>query len=237
MPMAATVVHQVRRIIVYKASRARAAAPRTPAAWVTWAAAPEDCEAMVGVAEPVIVMEAVMDMSLIMDMELIMDAELSDITELSDAELSDAELADADIMELSIDMELISDEMELTIELMIAEELSGDTLDMEAEGAMVMLMAPDWAGTETETPAAAQVCWTAWMVAIWSSAEQDFCTQGIAEAKRVSAFLQWQPKSVREEQPSEVRGATKHCSYSVLALLVPMCSQSIRTAQEGMLSS
>jgi hypothetical protein len=106
-------------------------------------------------------MEAVMDMSLIIDIELIMDAELSDMAELSDAELSDAELADAELAELSIDMELISDSMELTMELIIIEELSGDTLMEVAEGAMVMLMAPDWAGTETETPAAAQVCSTA----------------------------------------------------------------------------
>lgn len=86
--------------------------------------------------------------------------------------------------------------------------------ELEAE-----LEPPVEAGAETETvtPAWAQVLSTAEMTVAWSLAEQELWTQGVTDEMSESNFLQWHAKSVREEQPSEVKGVTKQLSYATVS--------------------
>jgi hypothetical protein len=73
-------------------------------------------------------------------------------------------------------------------------------------------------GISMGAPASAQVFWTAAMVAAWSEAEHAPWTQGCTVARRLAPFWQWHLKSVREEQPSLVRGPTRHANWDVLLM-------------------
>lgn len=64
-------------------------------------------------------------------------------------------------------------------------------------------------GMTMGTPAPLHVSSTAEMVAAWSSAVQAPWTHGCTLPRRLAPCLQWHAKSVREEQPSVVRGPTK----------------------------
>lgn len=79
--------------------------------------------------------------------------------------------------------------------------------DGAAEGAALV------SGMVMGTPTPLHVSSTAWMVVAWSAGEQAPWTQGWTVARREAPFSQWHLKSVRDEQPSEVRGPTKQVSY------------------------
>jgi hypothetical protein len=89
-----------------------------------------------------------------------------------------------------------------------AAEEAAEVADATAEPA-----AEEASGISMGTPAPAQVDSTASMVVFWSAAEQAPCTQGWTEASSSAPCLQWQAKSVREEQPSLLRGPMKHVSW------------------------
>lgn len=69
--------------------------------------------------------------------------------------------------------------------------------------------ADEASGISIGAPASWQVDSTAAIVVAWSAALQAPCTQGWTDDKSFAPCLQWQAKSVREEQPSEVKGPMK----------------------------
>lgn len=66
-------------------------------------------------------------------------------------------------------------------------------------------------------PFSAQVFWTAAMVASLSLELHAPSTQGCTEERSWAPFWQWHLKSVRDEQPSLVRGPMKQLSCDMLA--------------------
>ena len=82
----------------------------------------------------------------------------------------------------------------------------------EVADATAELAAEEASGISMGTPAPAQVVSTASMVVCWSAAEQAPCTQGWTVASSLAPCLQWQAKSVMEEQPSLLRGVIKQVS-------------------------
>lgn len=66
-------------------------------------------------------------------------------------------------------------------------------------------------GTEMGWPAEEHWATTALETEIWSETAQAFWTQGVMVSTSWG-FWQWQAKSVRDEQPSEVRAVTKQLS-------------------------
>lgn len=176
---------------IYKAKRARAAAPRRPAACVACAAAPVnwlgEAEGVVE-AEPLAapVADAALDMALLRALLMLLAAdsradEASETTEEADEAAEEAAEAAAEVAELATDE--------------AAEEVSG---------------------ISRGTPASWQVFSTAAMVVAWSSAEQAPWTQGWTVARSSVPFLQWQAKSVKVEQPSLVRGPMKQFNCCTL---------------------
>jgi hypothetical protein len=207
-------LHPVYRSSIYKASIARAAAPRRPAAWVAWAAPPVNWEA--ADEAPAAADEA-------------LDAAAEVAEEALDAA---AEVADARTDEIA------AAALEATLEASAALEEAADAaaevaLATAEEAAAAALEA---AGIWMGTPASWQVFSTAWMVVAWSAAEHAFSTQGFTVARRAVPFWQWHLKSVREEQPSDPRGPTKQVNYDTL-VRASIYWLGLRTAQDGMLSS
>lgn len=127
---------------IYKAKKAMAAAPMIPAAWVAWAAAPVNWEAVVGAADVGVVplLEGV-------GVALTLDTGAADVA------ASDVVGAAEDT---AAEEDGASDEAGASLVVGAAED--GATED-----------AP---GTEIGTPAAAQVSSVAAMAAAWSAAEQ-----------------------------------------------------------------
>lgn len=178
-------------VFIYKASMARAAAPMIPAAWVAWAAAPVNS----GMEELGVRLTAPVPLTVGKGTG-VMEEGISMVEEISMAELIMAEVYSA-----------AEETTELTVST--GEEMTEVTTVSTAEltsGAALL------SGMVMGTPAALQVDSTAEMAAAWSSAEQAPSTQGWTEARRVSPFLQWHAKSVRDSQPSLVRGPTKQAS-------------------------
>jgi hypothetical protein len=175
---------------IYKASIARAAAPRMPTAWVAWAAPPVNWLAE-GVALTVALPAGV----------LVAAAEAAEeaADEAEDAADSTAEEASERIEEATDAAEEAAEE---TADA--AAEVALATAELASEGAALLL-----SGMLMGTPAAEQVDSTAEMAAAWSDAEQAPSTQGWTVARREAPFLQWQAKSVKLEHPSLVRGPTK----------------------------
>jgi len=152
-----------------------AAAPMIPAAWVAWAAAPLNWEA-VGATEvgEVPLLERV-GMALTLETGAAEEeAGASDVTGAADVSIVGA-----------------------TDDAAASEVAAAEVAAAADEGA-----ADDTPGTEMGTPASAQVDSVAETALAWSSAEQAPLTQGVTVAKSLSAFLQWQAKSVRVLQPS-----------------------------------
>jgi hypothetical protein len=85
-----------------------------------------------------------------------------------------------------------------------AADVTGAAAELTAEEAALS------SGMVRGTPAALQVDSTAEMALAWSSAPQAPSTQGLTWERSSAPFLQWHSKSVREAQPSLVRGPTKH---------------------------
>jgi hypothetical protein len=85
--------------------------------------------------------------------------------------------------------------------------------ELAAEGAASV------SGMVMGTPACWQVDSTAEMAAAWSSAEHAPCTQGWTSERSAGPFLQWHAKSVRDSQPSLVRGPRKQLSCTVLVVM------------------
>jgi hypothetical protein len=134
----------------------------------------------------------------------------------SEMDISDdmEEAADATAEEASERTEDASEAMEEAMEE--AAEAAADVAEATAELAAGALAS----GMLMGAPAAEQVDSTAAMAAAWSEGPQAPWTQGWTWERSWAPFLQWQAKSVREEQPSLVRGPTKQLR-----------------AQDGMLSS
>ncbi len=183
---------------------ARAAAPRIPTAWVAWAAAPvnsdtEEDGAPEALAAPLAVGVRVATME-----------ETSAATE---------EAADSTAEETSERTEEASEATEdATEEAEAAAEETADVTEAAAELASGMTMG---------TPAAAQVDSTAEMAAARSSALQAPSTQGWTWERSWAPFSQWHAKSVREAQPSLVRGPTKQLSWTMLVYM--MIAEAIMT--------
>jgi hypothetical protein len=151
----------------------------------------------------------------------------------SDMDISDdmEEAADATAEEASERTEDASEAMEEAMEE--AAEAAADVAEATAELAAGALAS----GMLMGAPAAEQVDSTAAMAAAWSEGPQAPWTQGWTWERSWAPFLQWQAKSVREEQPSLVRGPTKQLSCALLVYMTPMKSFWQHTAQDGMLSS
>jgi len=141
-----------------------------------------------------------------------------------EAALPAAEVTDARALETSLAMLLAADSTaELAAEaaelaLLAAAEVADSTALPAAEVTDdAALAAADVADATAEealgismgTPACWQVDSTAEMVVAWSSALQAPWTQGWTDDSSFAPCLQWQAKSVRPEQPSDVRGPMK----------------------------
>jgi len=174
-------------VFIYKASMARAAAPMIPAAWVAWAAAPVNSD-----------MEA---------LGVMLTASVPLTVGMGTGVMEEAMSIVEDISIVEVIMAEVSSSAEETTELTVstAEEMTEVTVSTAELTSGAALLS----GMVMGTPAALQVDSTAEMAAAWSSAEQAPSTQGWTEARRVSPFLQWHSKSVRDSQPSLVRGPTK----------------------------
>jgi hypothetical protein len=110
--------------------------------------------------------------------------------------------------ELAVDVTVV--EATVSVEVVLA-----GALDSEADALAVGVALALSSGMEMVTPFWAQVSLTLEMTSASSAGVQAFWTQGVTEDKRVSAFLQWQAKSSRLEQPSLVNGAIKQLSYNI----------------------
>lgn len=141
-----------------------------------------------------------------------------------EAALPAAEVTDARALEALLAMLLAADSTaELAAEaaelaLLAAAEVA-DSTALEAapptdEAALAAAEVADATADEAlgismGTPACWQVDSTAEMVVAWSEALQAPWTQGWTDDNSLAPCLQWQAKSVRPEQPSEVRGPMK----------------------------
>jgi hypothetical protein len=166
---------------------ARAAAPRRPAAWVAWAAAPVNWEA-----------------------EELADG-FVDTTALVAAAAPDEALeAAAEVAEAAAD-DAAAAALETLLEASAAAE---EIRDAAAEVALATAEEAEPApGISMGTPASWHVFWTAAMVEAWSAAEHAPWTQGCTVERRLAPFWQWHLKSVRVEQPSLERGVMKQVNY------------------------
>lgn len=188
------VLHPFQSWVIYKASIARAAAPRRPAAWVAMGAPPVNWEADAeGATEPAALVAA-----------LAADEALEAATEVTDSRTDETAAAALDAMlEASVALDETTD---------AAAEVALATAEEAAEAA------PEALGMAMGTPASWHVFSTAEMVEAWSEAEHAFWTQGCTVARRAVPFWQWHLKSVRAEQPSEPRGPMKQLNYGMLVI-------------------
>jgi hypothetical protein len=178
---------------IYRARIARAAAPRRPAAWVAWAAPPVNW--------------LTLELAAAAPLEAALPA-----AEVTDARALETLLAADSTAELAAEAaELAAEAAELA--LLAAAEVADSTALAAAEVADAT--ADEALGISMGTPACLQVDSTAEMVVAWSSALQAPWTQGWTDDSSFAPCLQWQAKSVRPEQPSEVRGPMKQFNWSV----------------------
>lgn len=183
-------------VLIYKASMARAAAPMIPTAWVAWAAAPvnwETEEEGLTEAEGVVVLTVGIGTGVT---DSLTDETTEEATEAAE--------------ETTLDTAASEDE---------AAEGVGEgeaAAELALEGAGVLEGAAVLEAMVRGTPADWQVDSTAAIAFCWSAAEQAPWTQGWTLERSSSPFLQWQAKSVRDEQPSLVRGPTKQESWLFL---------------------
>jgi hypothetical protein len=92
-----------------------------------------------------------------------------------------------------------------------------ETTDAAAEVALATAEeAAPAPGISMGTPASLHVFVIAAMVEAWSAAEHAPRTQGCTVEIRAAPFWQWHLKSVRDEQPSLERGATKQLNCGKL---------------------
>jgi hypothetical protein len=112
--------------------------------------------------------------------------------------------------ELAVEVTVV--EATVSVEVVLAGALDSEVDALADELAVGVALALS-SGMEMVTPFWAQVSLTLEMTSASSAGVQAFWTQGVTEDNRVSAFLQWQAKSSRLEQPSLVNGAMKQLSY------------------------
>jgi hypothetical protein len=189
---------------IYRARIARAAAPRRPAAWVAWAAPPVNWLTLeLAAAAP---LEAALPAAEVTDARALETLLAADSTAELAAEAAELAAEAAELALLAAAEVADSTALEAAPPAEDAALAAAEVADATADEAL---------GISMGTPACLQVDSTAEMVVAWSSALQAPWTQGWTDDSSFAPCLQWQAKSVRPEQPSEVRGPMKQFNWSV----------------------